>query len=232
MPTPDFSNMSDEDLQAMVSGKPQQTLEKPEVAPNAPQDFSKMSNEDLQSIVSSPSPKGTDFSKMSDEDLMKIATPPKAKEEVSPEEAAARGAYQGFTFNFERPISAAAAASPYATESQKTGTMPNINPVDIALGAGKLGLQKFAPETFGTDAQAAYEKRYALESERNKAAEAAHPYITTGTELLGASLNPVNYLIPEAKIGETMLQGAARVGLPSAAMGAAGGYGEGDSTSP
>ena len=229
MDNPDFSKMSDDDLRAIASGgsQPQQV--------NPQSNLSDVPDDYLKNIVASGD-KNNPYTKMSDEDLMSVAYGGAAKsgpddtQQSSGLDAVTRGIKNGFFFNYGRNVTAAAAASPFATDLEKSGQVSNVGVIDAALGAGRIGLEKIAPGTFGHEASDIYKNIYQGETEKNKAAEEAHPYLYGAGELGGAAVNPASWIAPEANPAASTAVKLAAHAAPGAIQGAVGGYGSGDTT--
>ena len=229
MDNPDFSTMSDDDLRAISSGGSQQQQANPQ--PN----LSDVPDDYLKKIVGAGD-KNNPFAKMSDEDLMSVAygsaskSNPDDTQHSSGLDAVTRGVKNGFFFNYGRNVAAAAAASPFATELEKTGQVSNVGVIDAALGAGRLGLESIAPGTFGHEASDIYKNVYQSETEKNKAAEEEHPYLYGIGELGGSAANPASWIAPEASPAASTAVKLAYHAAPGAIQGAIGGYGSGDTT--
>lgn len=164
-------------------------------------DFSSYSDEQLQAIIDADQKKQDAASTMSDADLQAIAN----KSDVGTGEALARGAGQGFLFNFEPQVASAASLAAMS------------NP--------------FGPATI--DGQTPYELSKAVKEQeitRNKTAEQQHGGAYLTGSVLGNVANPINYMLPEAKAGASLLSNVGRVAAPQAAMAAVSGYGAGDTT--
>jgi hypothetical protein len=185
-----------------------------------------MSDDDFIPFVpTSPEPKrgasGEDF------------VPFKETPQIGLPEAIGRGVRSGFLLNQVPQVAALAEASGMVPELKypEGGTRPSYGPIEALVGAGRLGLEKLAPDTFGGGAGQRYEERLASEKARQAASREQYPGTSMASEVGGSILNPISKIIPVPEAGKTFLQNAMRAAPPSAALGAIQGSGEGETWS-
>ena len=162
-----------------------------------------------------------------------VSIPFKETPEIGLPEAVGRGVRSGFFLNQAPQVAALAEASGMVPELKlpEGGTRASYGPIETIVGAGRLGLEKLAPGTFGEEAGKRYEERLASEKARQAAARQQYPGTSMASEVSGSILNPVSKIIPVPEAGKTFLQNAMRAAPPSAALGAVQGSGEGDTWS-
>lgn len=148
-------------------------------------------------------------------------------------EAIERGVTSGFFLNQAPQVAALAEASGLEPGfKMSTGERaPSYNAIPIIIGAGRLGLEKLAPETFGDSAGKRYDERLASEKARQAAARQQYPGTSMASDIGGSLLNPISKIIPAPAAAKTFLQNAFAAAKPSAALGAVQGSGEGDTWS-
>jgi len=184
-------------------------------------------NEDdvIPFVPTSPEPKG----KGEEGDFVPFKETP----QIGLPEAIGRGVRSGFFLNQAPQVAALAEASGMVPELKlpEGGTRASYGPIETIVGAGRLGLEKLAPGTFGEGAGKRYEERLASEKARQAASREQYPGTSTASEVIGSLVNPISKIIPVAQAGKTFLQNAMRAAPPSAALGAVQGSGEGDTWS-
>jgi hypothetical protein len=157
------------------------------------------------------------------------------KPDISFPEAAARGISSGVFMNYAPQIAALSEASGFNPSLQlskdEKDKLYGHGPIETIVGAGRLGLEKIAPETFGTSATERYEKTLKAEKERQAAAREQFPGTSLVSEVGGSMLNPASKLIPVPKGGQTFVQSAKQAAPASGAIGAVQGSGEGETWS-
>jgi len=161
------------------------------------------------------------------------AIPFKETPQIGLPEAVGRGVRSGFLLNQAPQVAALAEASGMVPELKlpEGGTRPSHGPIEALVGAGRLGLEKLAPGTFGEEAGKRYEERLASEKARQAASREQYPGTSMASEVGGSILNPISKIIPLPEAGKTFLQNAMRAAPSSAALGAIQGSGEGETWS-
>ena len=157
------------------------------------------------------------------------------KPDISFPEATARGIRSGVLLNYAPQVAALAEASGFNPSLQlsKDGKdkLYGYGPIEAAVGAGRLGLEKLAPETFGTSATKRYDETLKAEKERQAAAREQFPGTSLVSEVGGSIISPVSKFIPVPKGGQTFLEGAKQAAPASGVIGAVQGSGEGETWS-
>jgi len=210
--TPDFSQMSDADLQSIVSGG-QQSQDQQQTP-----SFQDMSNDKLMSIVGS-APKDNPYAQMSDQDLMKIASGGQ-QQQAGPQSAEEE--HQARVARYQ-PIADAAVAKEGAMKAFTTPTessVPIVGPlVAKTIAASKAKSDDYA--SYGDTEDERYKNILAEQEAYNNARWQQHPWAYGAGHVATniASAIPAAVLAPEA--GAT-LAGAAGLGaLTGAASSAA-----------
>lgn len=144
---------------------------------------------------------------------------------MSQSEAVARGMGAGLTLN-QLPRAIAAGAAGSVDEEEQPAVY--VHPSQIISGAVRMGLEKLAPQYFGDSASKAYEQGVAQELQRQKDIREEYPTTYNLSNIVGATINPVNRLIPAPQGGAGFLQNARSAAVPSAVIGGIEGSGEGD----
>jgi len=147
---------------------------------------------------------------------------------VTESEAIARGMGAGLSLN-QLPQATALGAAGSADEDGEVTSY--IHPSQIISGAIKMGLEKLAPSYFGDNATKTYEQGIEAEKARQKEVHEAYPTTYALSNIAGATINPINKLIPAPVGGAGFVSNATRAAVPSAAIGAIEGSGEGDTWS-
>lgn len=162
-----------------------------------------------------------------------VSIPFKETPEIGLPEAVERGVMSGFFLNQAPQVAALAEASGIVPERKLPSgeTMPSYGPMETLIGAGRLGLEKLAPGTFGEGAGKRYDERLASEKARQAAARQQYPGTSMASDIGGSLLNPISKIIPAPAAAKTFLQNAFAAAKPSAALGAVQGSGEGDTWS-
>lgn len=157
------------------------------------------------------------------------------KPDISFPEAAARGIRSGVLLNYAPQVAALAEASGFNPSLQlskdEKDKLYGYGPIEAAVGAGRLGLEKLAPETFGTSATKRYDETLKAEKERQAAAREQFPGTSLVSEVGGSIISPVSKFIPAPKGGQTFLEGAKQAAPASGVIGAVQGSGEGETWS-
>ena len=159
-----------------------------------------------------------------------VSIPFKETPEIGLPEAVGRGVRSGFFLNQAPQVAALAEASGMVPELKlpEGGTRASHGPIEALVGAGRLGLEKLAPGTFGEEAGKRYEERLAFEKARQAAAKEQYPGTSIASDVGGSLLNPITKIIPAPAAGKTFLQNAVAAAKPSAVLGGIQGSGEGD----
>lgn len=145
---------------------------------------------------------------------------------IAKSEVLGRGLAKGFLANLTDEANAAAAASPLPGAEAVDRTRPYLpHPFDVAAGAARLGMEKLAPGTFGSEGGQRYDARLAEERARDTQMMRESPIASVAGQVGGALINPVSS-IPLA--AATRGQAALRAGLAGGAVGAASGFGAGE----
>jgi len=210
--TPDFSQMSDSDLQSIVSGG-QQSQDQQQTP-----SLQNMSNDQLMSIVGS-APKDNPYAQMSDQDLMKIASGGQ-QQQTGPQSAEEE--HQARVARYQ-PIADAAVAKEGAMKAFTTPTessVPIVGPlVAKTIASSKAKSDDYA--SYGDTEDERYKNILAEQEAYNNARWQQHPWAYGAGHVATniASAIPAAVLAPEA--GAT-LAGAAGLGaLTGAASSAA-----------
>jgi len=184
-------------------------------------------NEDdvIPFVPTSPEPKG----KGEEGDFVPFKETP----QIGLPEAIGRGVRSGFFLNQAPQVAALAEASGMVPELKlpEGGTRASYGPIETIVGAGRLGLEKLAPGTFGEGAGKRYEERLASEKARQAASREQYPGTSMASDVGGSLVNPISKIIPAPAAGKTFFQNAMSAAGPSAALGAVQGSGEGDTWS-
>jgi hypothetical protein len=182
-------------------------------------------NEDdvIPFVPTAPEPKGAEGEVIPFRETPKVGLP----------EAVGRGVESGFFLNQAPQVAALAEASGMVPELKlpEGGTRASHGAIEALVGAGRLGLEKLAPGTFGDSAGKRYEERLASEKARQTAAREQYPGTSMAADVGGSLLNPVSKIIPAPAAGKTFLQNALAAAKPSAVLGGIQGSGEGDTLS-
>jgi len=151
--------------------------------------------------------------------------------QISATEAVNRGISSGFTLGYEPRLKALSQASGIGTSirgpNNEYGYVSH-GPIESLVGAGRIGLEKLAPETFGTSASEMYNKTLAEEKARQESAREQYPIATFASEVGGSMVNPLFKAIPAPEGVKTFLENAKSAALPSGVLGSIQGSAEGD----